>query len=163
MAVGDNTKFGRILAEWTVPEYVKYERTITWYIIAGGIAILLLIQALATSNFLFAIIILLVAAIVYLHERRQPEQLELLILEGGIVLGERFYAYREIESFWIVYEPPVKLLYLGVNQTMRKELPIHLEDQNPLLIRRILLNYIEEDFEREEEATTEALARFMRL
>jgi hypothetical protein len=87
MAIGDNTKYGRILAEWTVPEYVKYERTITWYIVAGGIATLLLIQALATSNFLFAIIILLVAAIVYLHERRQPEQLELLILEGGIVLS----------------------------------------------------------------------------
>lgn len=163
MAIGDNTKYGRILAEWTVPEYIQYKRTLGWMIVMGGLAAVLLIHALATRNFLFAIIIMIVSAIVYLHERRQPDQLEFLILEGGIVLGERYYPYKELTAFWIIYEPPVKLIYFGVNQTMRKELPIHLEDQNPLVIRRILLQYIEEDFEKEDESTEEALARLMRL
>ena len=57
----------------------------------------------------------------------------------------------------------MKLLYLGVNQTLRKELPIHLENQNPLVIRKLLLNYVDEDLEREDESTEEALARLMRL
>ncbi|MBI4407402.1 MAG: hypothetical protein HY565_02785 [Candidatus Kerfeldbacteria bacterium] len=163
MAIGDNTKYGRILAEWTVPEYIQYKRTLGWMIVMGGLATVFLIHALATRNFLFAIIIIIVAAIVYLHERRQPEQLEFLIVEGGIVLGEHYYPYKELTGFWIIYEPPVKLLYFGVNQTMRKELPVHLENQNPLAIRRILLQYIEEDFEKEDESTEEALARLMRL
>ena len=163
MAVGDNTRYGRILAEWTVPEYIKYERTLAWYIVAGGLAIVLFIHALARSNFLFAIIILLFCGIIYLHERREPEQLEFLIVEGGIVLGQRFYPYKELRSFWIIYEPPVQILYLGVDHTLRKELPIHLEDQNPLVIRKILLNYLEEDLDQEDEHTNEALARLMRL
>ena len=163
MAVGDNTKYGRVLAEWTVPEFIKYKRTLGWFIVAGGLAVVLLIQALATRNFLFAIIILLITAIIYLHERRQPEDIEFMILEGGIVLGEKYYPYKTLTGFWVVYEPPVKLLYFGVNQVLRKELPIHLEEQNPIVIRRLLLNYIDEDIEREDESTEEALARLMRL
>ncbi len=163
MAVGDNTKYGRILAEWTVPEYIKYERTLAWYIVAGGLAAVFFIHALAKSNFLFAIIIMLVCAIVYLHERRHPEDIEFMIVEGGVILGQTYYPYKELKSFWIIYEPPVKLLYFGVDHTLRKELPIHLEEQNPLVIRKILLNYLEEDLEQEDEHTNEALARLMRL
>ncbi|EKD78478.1 MAG: hypothetical protein ACD_41C00344G0009 [uncultured bacterium] len=163
MAIGDNTKYGRVLAEWTVPEFIKYKRTLGWFIIAGGLAVILLVHALATRNFLFAIIILIITAIVYLHERRQPDDIEFMILEGGVVLGDKYYPYKELTGFWLIYEPPVKLLYLGVNQTLRKELPIHLENQNPLVIRKLLLNYVDEDLEREDESTEEALARLMRL
>ncbi|MFA6474937.1 MAG: hypothetical protein WCV88_01905 [Patescibacteria group bacterium] len=161
--IGENTKYGRILAEWNIPEFIQYEHTIGWYIVVGGLGIVLLIQALATGNFLFAIIILLAAAIVYMHERRHPEMLEFMILEGGIMLGTTYYPYKDLKTFWVIYEPGVKLLYFGVNQVLRKELPIHLEEQNPLVIRRILLNYLEEDIDKEDESTEEALARFMRL
>ena len=163
MAIGDNTKYGRVLAEWTVPEFIKYKRTLGWFIIAGGLAVILLVHALATRNFLFAIIILIITAIVYLHERRQPDDIEFMILEGGVVLGDKYYPYKELTGFWLIYEPPVKLLYLGVNQTLRKELPIHLENQNPLVIRKLLLNYVDEDLEREDESTEEALARLIPL
>lgn len=163
MAVGDNTKYGRVLAEWTVPEFIKYKRTLGWFVIAGGLGVIFFVHALATRNFLFAIILLLVGAIVYLHERRQPDDIEFMILEGGVVLGEKYYPYKELTGFWLIYEPPVKLLYLGVNQTLRKELPIHLEKQNPLAIRKILLNYLDEDIEKEDESTEEALARLLRL
>ena len=94
MAIGDNTKYGRVLAEWTVPEFIKYKRTLGWFIIAGGLAVILLVHALATRNFLFAIIILIITAIVYLHERRQPDDIEFMILEGGVVLGDKYYPYK---------------------------------------------------------------------
>ncbi len=164
MAVGDNTKYGKILAEWTVPEYLKYRRSLVWYIVAGGVAGALLLHALFTANFLFIIIILLVVTIVYLHERQTPADIEFLILEGGVALGERFYPYKELTSFWIIYEPPeTKFLYFGVNHFFRKELPIHLEKQNPLIVRRLLLTYLDEDIEKEEVEHEEILARLFRL
>ena len=164
MAVGDRTKYGRVLAEWEVPEYIKYERSRVWYVIAGGLAVALFIYSIVTLNFLFSIIIGLISAIVFLHERRHPDMIHFMILEGGIVLGDRFHPYKNLNSFWIIYEPPiVQILYLGVNSTWRRELPIHLEDQNPVAIRRILLNYLEEDLDKEEEATEEGLGRFFRI
>ncbi|MDP3970231.1 MAG: hypothetical protein Q8P90_00880 [bacterium] len=164
MAVGENTKYGVILAEWEVPEYIKYERTKLWFVTAGSIAIALLIYSIVTFNFLFAIIISIVVGIVYLHESRHPDMLPFMILEGGLVLGERFIPYRDISSFWIIYEPPqIKALYFGVRQTFRAELPIHLENQNPVNIRRILLNFLEEDLDKEEEAAEDILGRLMRL
>jgi hypothetical protein len=164
MAIGDNTKYGKVLAEWTIPEYIKYRRTLTWWIVAGGIGIALLIHALVTSNFLFVIILLLIGLIVFVHERRHPDDIEFMILEGGIAFGDRFYAYKELKSFWIIYEPPAtKLLYLETDHVFRKELPIHLEEQNPLLVRKVLLNFLDEDLDREEESTEERLARLFRL
>ena len=164
MAVGEKTKYGKILAEWTVPEYIKHERSLLWYIIAGVVAAGLFIHAIVTINFLFAIIVLIVSSIVYLHERRHPDMLEFLIVETGIVLGETYYSFKELNSFWIVYEPPaVTLLYFGFNRTLRRELPIDLKDQNPITIRKILLKYLEEDLDKEEEATEESLGRLLKI
>lgn len=163
MAVGENTKYGEILAEWQVPEYIKYERDITWYVVAGVIAAALLIHAIITKNFLFVIIIFLVGTITYFHERRHPEMLDFMIVEGGIILGSKYYAYKELKGFWIIYEPPVKLLYFGTDHTMRKELPIHLEKENPLEIREILLDYLDEDLDKEDIANEENLARLLKL
>jgi hypothetical protein len=106
----------------------------------------------------------LVALIVGLHERRSPETLDFLIVEDGIVVGEQFYPFKEIKSFWLAYNPPeVKLLYFELDKSLRKELPIMLENQNPLEIRRILLNYLEENIENEEEAVDERLSRLFGL
>ena len=164
MAVGENTKYGKILAEWQVPEYIKHERSRLWFIVMGGAALAMLIHAIATVNFLFAIIIMIVSSIVYLHERRHPDMLEFLIVEQGIVLGETFYPYKSLTSFWIIYEPPVStLLYFGVNNTFRKEIPIDLHDQNPITIRKILLQYLTEDLDKEEVSNEEALAQIFRI
>lgn len=164
MAIGDRTKYGKILAEWAVPEYIKYQRTKTWYVVMGSIGVALLLYAAFTKNFLFVVILLLVALIAYLHERQNPEILEFMILEGGVVLGTRYYPYKEIKSFWIIYEPPdVKMLYFGIPRLLRHELPVHLENQNPVKLRQLLLTYLEEDLSKEDEATEETLARIMRL
>ncbi len=164
MAIGEKTKYGKILAEWKVPEYIKYDKSIVWYVGAIALGLILLVHAIITSNFLFVIIILLVSSIVFIHERRHPDMIDFLILEGGIVMGDKFYPYKNIESFWIIYEPPhIKLLYLGLTKSLRKELPIHLENQNPVKIRKILLDYLEEDLDKEEEATEEGLSRLFKM
>ncbi len=164
MAVGEDTKYGKILAEWAVPEYIKYEHFFGWYVMTFLIGGFFLIQALWTRNFLFVIIILLVGIILYFHERNTPNLVEFIITEEGVILGEKFYPYENFESFWIVYNAPdIKTLYFTLKQMLRSELPIHLENQNPVAIRNILLNYLPEDIEKEEEAVEEQLSRFLKI
>ena len=55
--------YGKEFAGWRVAEYEKHERTKAWYIIASVIAFLMLLFSFITMNFLFAVIIIVVALV----------------------------------------------------------------------------------------------------
>ncbi|MBU0570217.1 MAG: hypothetical protein KKH94_00200 [Candidatus Omnitrophica bacterium] len=156
---------GKIKYQWTFPEFEKHDRGPLWYFIAffggGG----LLIYTIIDGNFLFALIILLFALIIFTHHRTEPAQLTLTIYEAGIRIGDRFFLFREIESFAVIYEPPlIKQLYIKPRTgVLRNEIAIPLYDEDPVQLRRFLVDYLEENFEREEESATEAAIRFFKL
>jgi len=49
---------GEILLQWEVDEYPHHTRSTLWYGIMGVFGVGLIIYAIATANFLFAVIIL---------------------------------------------------------------------------------------------------------
>lgn len=165
MAVGEKTRYGNILAEWRIPEFIKHERSTAWYYIVGLGMAGLFVHAIASLNFLFAIILFLSASIIYLHERQEPEMLDFLIVETGIVLGKRYMPFKDLQSFWIIYDPVEKhkILYFGVNGTLRRELPVDLDNQDPVAIRNILLQFLSEDLDKEDLANDETISRVFRI
>lgn len=162
---------GTILKEWVIKEYTQHVRGQAWFVVSGLVALVLIVLSLWTPNFiferpnfLFAEIIVLAAVVVMLWHHREPPNLAVVLFEDGVAIGETFFPYRELGQFWIIYEPPhVKTLYFHFRSTIRPRLPIPLEDENPLDIRQILLQYLPEDLERESEPTSDALSRILRL
>lgn len=155
---------GRMLLKWKFSEYDSYERGTGWYIIAGTISLAFLIWALVNSNFLFAVIVIIIDLIIFLQTSRSPVKLDLTIFEEGIMIGETFTPWRDIKSFWIIYRPPVsKTLYLNFKSTFKPDLTIPLENKNPLKIRETLLQHLEEDTSKEEDSLSEQLRRFLKL
>ena len=88
---------------WQVPEYRVPERNRTWYIIA---AVFLLICVFFSffaiinwrlsflgynSNFLFVLIIIISAAIMYVNEKRPPMMINFELGPEGIKIGSKFY------------------------------------------------------------------------
>lgn len=160
----DNTIAGEVLHEWTMQEYEQHDRHRRWYVFMGVVAALCILYALFTGNFLFALVIILFAVILYLQSHQHPPQVLFQITEAGIVLGNRFYAYKEFEAFYIIYIPPeVKSLYLETKSTTRPTLRIPLLDENPLSIRATLLQFLPEDTEKEEEPLSDKFAREWQL
>ena len=156
---------GRILMQWVFDEYEKPERGPWWYILAFVIGGSLLFYAVKGGNFLFALIILLFALIIFTHHRTEPLKLSFSIYETGIQIGDRFFLFREIESFAIIYEPPVvKRIYIKPKGALlRREVSIPLYDQNPLEVRSLLVDFLEEDLEREEESANDVATRILKL
>jgi hypothetical protein len=156
---------GRILAQWDFPEYEKPERGMLWYTVAFGLGGGLLIWAVLDANFLFALIILLFAFIIFTHHRRDPQVLTFTLYERGMQIGDRFYLFREVQSFALIYEPPlVKRLYIMPrNALVRREISIPLGDQDPVRLRAMLLDFLVEDLERESESGTDVLNRVLKL
>lgn len=155
---------GRALLSWKIPEFVRHERGIGWYILAFLIGAGLLLYAIFTANFLFAVIVLMAVLILALGSRQQPKILPFEILETGIVVGQRYFPYKNFSHFWIIYEPPeVKNLYFDFISVLKPTLSVPLENQNPNEVRKILLQYLKEDTEKEHESFSDFISRKLKI
>lgn len=141
-----------IRMEWFAPEYQQHERHPVWFIYLGIIAAILTIYALVVGNYLFAIIVVMLAIIINMLARKEPETLHLAITRHGFKVNEKLYTYEDdLESFWILYRPPhLKTLNFQRKQRILPTLTFQLADQNPLKVREILLDYLPEDINKEE-------------
>lgn len=162
--MSENIPEGKTLLAWQTPEYPEYERGTAWYVIASIIGLALIIYSVFSTNFLFAVIVIILAMIIFLTGYRKAEMREVKIAETGIGFGSDFYLYRNIDRFTIVYEPPeVKNLYLEFKGGFRPRLSIGLEDQSPVQIRELLLSFTREDLENTHEPMSDFWGRILKI
>ncbi|MDD4290618.1 MAG: hypothetical protein PHH83_05130 [Patescibacteria group bacterium] len=155
---------GNNLLSWHFPEFETYERTTTWYIIFFITVGLLMTYAIASLSFLFAVIILMSTIIILLWHRKEPAELDINIVEAGIEIGNKFYMYKEIKSFFIIYEPPqVTTLFILLKNRAKPRISVPLNGQNPIKVRDLLLNFIEEDVDKNDEPASDYLIRALKL
>lgn len=153
------------IVSWETPEYQRHDRPAWWYAIYALVAIGLVIVALVTDNFLFAIIIVITSFVIVLHDARTPQPVLISLTSEGLIVGNRFYDYDEIKDFAIVYKPTqnLKRLYFQFKSVRKHRLSLALHDTNPLFVRENLLKYIPEDLERTDEPLSEFLSRVLRI
>lgn len=155
---------GKNLIQWTFPEFTQYQRSKVWYFWAIVITFFLLFYAIFTINFLFAVIIVIAAITLITKYRSEPNNITFKIIEDGIELENRFHPWETIEDFYIIYRPPeIANLYFDFKAVTKPRLTIPLQNQNPLKIKELLAQYIDEDLEKEEEPISEAISRILKL
>ena len=127
---------GRVVYEWEVREYEKYDRDSRWYWIMGLIALALVAYGIISGNYLFALVIILFGIILFMHEMQEPLKVRFAVTETGIILGEKYYKFSELGNFWLIYNPPdVKNLYFKLNNFFKHRLQVPLLDYDPRPIR----------------------------
>ncbi len=163
MLTSTKQDYGKELISWEVAEYELAPRGFAWYVLAGGVAVSLLIWAVSTRNFLFAFIVLIFAVIFATHTTRPPQRYRFVISDRGLALGSRLHQWKDIKSFWILYEPPaVKTLYVDFGG-IRPRLPISIERADPNQVRKILREFVPEDMSNTEEPMMDWLARVLKI
>jgi len=146
--------------EWTVQEYDRHQRGLLWYILIISAGMILVAYGFMSNNFLFSLIIILSAIILFIQSYQSPAQVLFRITELGVVLGNRFYKYSELKNFYIIYQPPeVKTLFIEPKSGMRPVLRVPLLDEDPLNVREAMNVFLVEDLEKEEEPFTDLFAR----
>ena len=155
---------GEVLFQWDFPLYHKFERGLWWYAIAVAVVIGLLVFSYFTENPFFAIIIILALLILFLNERGRPEYVPFAITETGVLVDDYFFPYDTIKNFFIIYQPPaIKTLYIEPKAFLRARMAIPLDDQDPNEIRKILLEYLDEDLEKEEEPASDTFGKLFKF
>lgn len=158
-----NEDSGKLLLGWVIPEYVQYERSRRWCIWAGIVFALMLFYAVYTLDFLFVVILILGAVTIIMRSVSNPDKVDFGIFENGINIGRKFHAWKDVNKFYLIYEPPeIKSLYFEM-KGLQSSLQIPLEKQNPLRVREALLKYLIEDVEREHEPISDSYSRFLKI
>lgn len=155
---------GEVFATWDFPEHDQHQRSKRWYFISVILLVALLVYSYYSENPLLAVIILLGVLTFIITELRGPDYHSCAIAEDGLVIGQNFYAFDDIKNFYIIYQPPlVKMLYVEPKSILRPRIGIPLQDQDPVLIRDILLNFIPEDLDKEEEPISDFIGRLFKF
>jgi len=160
----DSGGHGDIFALWEFPEFIKHERGKLWYASFIIIFLAMLIYSYFSNNLLFAIILVIFAVLYLSSAKDDPITMETAITEDGVFIGSKFIPYETLRNFYIIYYPPeIKNLYLEPKSITKQRIVIPLENQNPVHIREVLLEYLEEDLEKEEIPASEGISRILKL
>ena len=153
------------LINWSFPEIVLPERSRSWYIWAMLIGVAILLYSIFTANFLFGLIVILIAIVIISYHHKDVSEVEFAITENGVVIGDKFYIFKDFKHFYLVYEPDrhIKNLYFELKSSLRPRLTIPLQDVNPIKVRDILLEYMDEDTSQEAEPLSESISRRFKL
>ena len=134
-----------VFHEWQAPEYEIYEKDRKWYVVMGLLLAFIIIYAIFTDGLVMAITFILIGVVAYIILNKKPRVITFYITDDGIVAGREIYEFENINSFWIFYEPEgIKVVSLHVKSKFSPYIHIPIENEDPLKIREIILNYIEE-------------------
>lgn len=154
---------GQGFHSWKFSEFEKHDRGSNWYVWGALVLVLIIILSVVFDNILFGLMAIL-SALIILMFHRSDEEIEFTIFEDGIKVNKKFYPYKSLINFYIIYQPPtVKTLYFEPKAWYSPRIPVALEDQNPIQIREVLLKYLDEDLEKEDEPVSDKISRIFKL
>lgn len=148
---------------WEAPEYVQHEKSLLWFIIAGVLAVALIVYAGLIGNWTMVVAIIVIAALYMWLHGQTPQHVQILISKTGIKFGEKEIPYQNMTNFWIVYDPPhVTTLNIKSNSRFYPDLSIELGDQDPAILRTFLCAHVREN-EGKIEHFSDTLIRIFKL
>jgi len=149
---------------WEAPENEHHPRSPRWYLVLSLIALASVIYGVFTSNYLFALIILICAVILILAGNEEPKNILIQIGGNGVVIDGEFVQYDKLDNFSLIYHPPyTKVLYIDRKYSFKPRIKIYLEDEDPLAIRSHLMQYLPENLNLREEHFSDILGRLLRI
>lgn len=155
--------FDKAIISWESPEYIQHEKGVAWYLIAIASALILCAYAIFTGNWTLVVALIVLAAVYYRIHGYPPKNVKVKISRVGIKINSKEYPYQNIDSFWIIYNPPsIKTLNLKSNSRLLPDIAIQLGDQDPSKLREYLVSQIRER-EGREELFIDSLIRILKL
>ena len=165
----DNTrklfpKFGnkKAILEWEAEEFSYYEKSRRWFIFGGVVFFLLVGYFMLRKQIMTSLTFLLLGVTIYLFSLKKPRSINCSISYHDITVDNIVYPFKELQSFWIFYEPPdFKAISFKHKKPYLPYIQIPLGNKDPMEVRKTLLEFLPED--EQEELFSDRLARYLRF
>src|SRR5258708_5273078 len=116
----------------------------TWYVI-GVLIIGAILAGVFFHDIMFTFVLALGALVLALHSAKPHRPSAIGIHATGISIDGDHHRFSDMRSFWIHYYPPhIKELSVEFKKGLTHRIHIPLENQNPLEIRQVMVNYVPE-------------------
>tara|TARA_Y100001958_G_C21026472_1_gene401066 strand:+ start:245 stop:691 length:447 start_codon:yes stop_codon:yes gene_type:complete len=89
------------MIEWQTPEHSKRERGTDWYFAVGIIVVALGVTFIVFDNILLAGVVILAFIILLTSRNKETKIITVQIQEKGVVIGDMFYPYNNLEAFFV--------------------------------------------------------------
>jgi hypothetical protein len=116
------------------------------YIIVGLIFAIAVTMIFTIGEIIFSILLMVAGATALIMRRKNPHISRIKIHNHGININNQFLPYRDLKSFWVIYEPRgIKELSIQPKNWYLPVLRVPIEPGNsPLVIRNHLVEYLPE-------------------
>lgn len=142
---------------WQAPEFRHYEKSALWYITLSLLAVLLVAYFSLKQDYFAALTMAILGAMVAFFSRQKPEIMEIELTSKHIKFGDIALPYKNLKSFWLVYNQNHKTLNLETTTYINNLVILELGETDPEEVRNFLLNYLPEHPERESETFAQKL------
>lgn len=91
---------------WEAPEHRHVDNSSDWFWALGIIAVCGAVAAFFFGNFLFALVILLGAAVISLRAAKPPQIVPFMVGNRGVRAGDKLLPYSALESYRVDEDDP---------------------------------------------------------
>jgi len=91
--------------EWTASEFVAHQKSIGWYLLFGGMGLVVAIGVFVITHDVFSVVVIgLLAGVLGYATSRKPRVMTYRLDRGGLTIGQKFHPYGEFKSFSLIDE-----------------------------------------------------------
>ncbi|MDO8570955.1 MAG: hypothetical protein Q7R97_05225 [Candidatus Daviesbacteria bacterium] len=127
---------------WKAPARPFRKKDRSYYTTIAIIVILLILIALLLREILLIGVLLAIAFVAYVLGFIPPEDVEYKISAQGITIGDHFYLWADLNSFWFAEKEGQKVLHVLTYLRFPGELMLVLGNQNEEEIKKIVAKYL---------------------
>jgi uncharacterized membrane protein YobD (UPF0266 family) len=146
---------------WQADEFKYYPKNIGWYVTVVCVTILIVAFFIIVQEDIFAAASLgIVGILTILFARHKPSRVQIKLDERGIYFDKLFYPYKQIKYFWVVHNTRHQTINLHTSALINNVVILELENQDPEVIRKFLIQHIPEHPETQETQIQKIMHKF---
>ncbi len=137
------------MISWKAYEYIHEPKSTDWYWALGIIALAIAGAAIIFGNYIFAILVIVVASSLAIHaHHHEPRLVDFQLNERGVKIDHIFYPYKTLESFDIeTHETEIGTfakIFIKSKKTMMPLIVIPIAEVHQEDVREYLSIFLEE-------------------
>lgn len=132
----------RTLLSWEAPSRPFRKKDRSYYTTLAIIVILLTLILILAKEFLLIATILSLAFVSYVLAFVPPHKIDYRISTQGITLGEDFYFWHFLDSFWFKQKEGHKIVHIQTNLRFPAQLMLVLEGEDEEKVKKIISRFL---------------------
>lgn len=127
---------------WTAPSRPYHKKDRSYYTTVAILVILLVLIAFMAQEILLTGVILALGFVTYVLAFVPPEDITYKISSQGVTIGDHFYLWQELNSFWFTQKEGQQILNILTDLRFPGQLIMLLGSQNEEQVKKIVARFL---------------------